>query len=42
MPSISVNSINSNNFTSLHLHAETKGRYQCFRHEGNLQYQKET
>lgn len=33
MPSIGISSINSNNFTSLHLHAETKGEYQCYRHE---------
>lgn len=42
MPSIDVNNINSNKFTSLHLHAENKGEYQCYRHESNLKYQKET
>lgn len=33
MPSVGVISINSNYFISLHLHAETKGEYQCYRHE---------
>lgn len=42
MPSIGVSNINSNNFTSLHLHVETKGEYQGYRHESNLKYQKET